>query len=102
MSLRGVEMGGNKFAKRTIANDGIGERSPARLKLDAPGIPMFWDTCDAADNFRQTIMTPAGEFKSFHYRRLLEQPESTGRLKSVAEKGTRSWYPNPVLMRISD
>jgi acid phosphatase len=87
-------IGENNLAKRTIANDRVGERTPAKIRVKGAGIPLFWDTCDAADNFRQTIMTPSGEFQSLRYRRRLEQPDSTGRLKSFAEKGTRSWSPN--------
>ena len=77
-----------------IANRvGAGERTAVRQRLVAAGIPPLWDVCTAADKFRQTALMPTGDFRSLHYRRKVEEPESTGRLKSVTQSGKRYWYP---------
>jgi len=82
-----IEQFPKHIANRVVA----GERTPVRQRLVAAGIPPFWDVCAAADEFRQTALMPAGDFRSLHYRRKVEKPEPTGRLESVAQSGKRYW-----------
>ena len=74
------------------SNGRLGERTPVRQRLAVAGIPPFWNVCKAADEFRGAALLPSGEFRSLHYRRKLEIPESNGRLGNVNRNGERYWY----------
>ena len=68
-----------------------GERIPVRQRLADAGIPRFWNVCKAADEFREAALLPAGDFHTLHYRRKVEDPETTGRLKHIDRPGERYW-----------
>lgn len=69
----------------------LGERTPVRQRLAEAGIPPFWNVCKSADEFREAALLPAGDFHSLHYRRKVENPETTGRLKQISRTGERYW-----------
>ena len=69
----------------------LGERTPVHQRLAEAGIPPFWNVCKSADEFREAALLPAGDFHSLHYRRKVEHPETTGRLKNISRTGERYW-----------
>ncbi len=70
----------------------IGERTPVRQRLQNAGIPPFWNVCRTADQFRATVLLPDNSFPVLQYHRLVESPDSKGRLIEPGKNGERYWY----------